>query len=314
MIAYDRLSQIIPADQALAAKALATSLQNISGVTNMTLPVLANTITNLQTTNNLPLLSELTTPGSPPVSANVANVFISQAGGSGDNGTVLLNDMLGTAAGIVHTQALSNTVTTFDSMNLVALTSTYTLMSEVVNGDYGDPITGPVIIPTGPYANTYANADVAVGTALIPGAQAEISNVVIGYPTQVTTLNQDWTAMANQLVLEQTQQANASLNFSDLVGNARNSVNGFVFGLPSYGLDTANGQTVAFLEAVADQTNLTGQSIIGSLRQAKNQQVLGAAGIQTNSVIPPDQVPPPPQANLIPATYSASQAANLVIK
>ena len=71
MIAYDRLSQIIPADQALAAKAFATSLQQISGITNMTLPVLANTIVNLQTTNNLPLISALTQA----VPTSVANYF-----------------------------------------------------------------------------------------------------------------------------------------------------------------------------------------------------------------------------------------------
>jgi len=309
MIAYDRLSQIVPADQALAAKALATSLQTIAGITNMTLPVLANTVTNLQTTNNLGLVTDLTSP----VPSNVANVFISQGGGSGDNGTVLLDDMLGTAAGIVHTSALSNTVTTFGTMNLVSLTSTYTTMSGVVNGDYGDPVTGPVIIPTGPYANTYANADVAFGNALIPGAQSEISNVIIAYPTQVSTLNQDWTAMSNQLVLEQQQQANANLIFSDLVGNSKNSVYGLVFSLPSYGLDTATGQVVSFLQAVADKNTLAGQSIIAGLRQAKNQQALSAAGVQTNSVIPSAQVPPPVQANLIPATYTSSQAANIVV-
>ena len=60
MITYDRLSQIIPPDQALAAKALATSLQRISGVKNITLPVLANTTINLQTTNNLDQISALT--------------------------------------------------------------------------------------------------------------------------------------------------------------------------------------------------------------------------------------------------------------
>jgi hypothetical protein len=310
MIAYDRLSQIVPADQALAAKALTTSLQGIAGITNITLPVLANTVINLETTNNLPEVSALTTP----VPANVANVFINLGGGTGTNGTVLLNDILGTVAGVVHTQALANTVAEFATMNLVALTSTYSTMSDVVNGIYGDPVAGPVIIPTGPYANTYANADVAFGNALIPGAQAEISNVVATFPTQVSSLNQDWTAMANQLVLEQTQQDNASLNFSDLIGNARNSVYGFVFSLPSYGLDTASGQVTALLEAVADQTTLAGGSIIAGLRQAKNQQVLSAAGIQTNSVVPPDQVPPPPQANLIPAVYSEAEATNLVIK
>ena len=90
MIAYDRLSQIIPADQALANKALAASLQQIGGITNMTLPVLANAIANLQTTSNLPLVSAQT-QAVPP---SVANVFVNSAGGTGDNNTVLIIDIL----------------------------------------------------------------------------------------------------------------------------------------------------------------------------------------------------------------------------
>lgn len=309
MIAYDRLSQIIPADQALAAKALATSLQQIAGITNMSLPVLANTVSQLQTTNNLPLVSALTQA----VPANVANVFINSAGGTGTNNTVLIIDILGTAAGTVHTQALTNTVAQFNTMNLVSLTSTYTTMANVVNGDYGDPVTGPVVILTGPYANTYTNADDAFGNALIPGAQSEISNTVAAYPTQVTTLNQDWGNMANQLVLEQNQQANANLNFSELQANSTSSIYGFIQSLPSYGADTTEGGTTQFLESVANLTDFTGQSIVASLRQTINQTVLTAAGIQTNSNIPSNPNPPPPQANLIPATYTSQQAANIVV-
>ena len=309
MIAYDRLSQIIPADQALANKALATSLQQIAGITNMTLPVLANTISNLQTTSNLPLVTAQTQA----VPANVANVFINSAGGTGNNNTVLIIDILGTAAGTVHTQALTNTVAQFSTMNLVSLTSTYQTMSNVVTGIYGNPITGPVIITTGPYANTYANATVAFSNALIPGAQSEISNIVVEYPTQVTTLNQDWTDMANQLVLEQNQQANANLNFSQLQANSNSSIYGFIQSLPQYGADTTEGGTTQFLEAVADLTDFTGESIVASLRQTQNQRVLTAAGIQTNSNVPVAPNPPPPQANLIPATYTAQQAANIVV-
>ena len=309
MIAYDRLSQIIPADQALANKALATSLQQIAGITNMTLPVLANTISNLQTTSNLPLVTAQTQA----VPANVANVFINSAGGTGNNNTVLIIDILGTAAGTVHTQALTNTVAQFSTMNLVSLTSTYQTMSNVVTGIYGNPITGPVIITTGPYANTYANATVAFSNALIPGAKSEISNIVVGYPTQVTTLNQDWIDMANQLVLEQNQQANANLIFSQLQANSNSSIYGFIQSLPQYGADTTEGGTTQFLEAVADLTDFTGESIVASLRQTQNQRVLTAAGIQTNSNVPVAPNPPPPQANLIPATYTAQQAANIVV-
>jgi hypothetical protein len=74
MIAYDRLSQIVPAEQALAAKALATSLQTIAGITNTTLPVLANTVVNLQTTNNLPLITALTQAVPSSVSDYLSNI------------------------------------------------------------------------------------------------------------------------------------------------------------------------------------------------------------------------------------------------
>ena len=309
MIAYDRLSQIIPADQALANKALATSLQQISGITNMTLPVLANAIANLQTTSNLPLVTAQT-QAVPP---NVANVFVNAAGGTGNNNTVLIIDILGTASGTVHTQALTNTVAQFSTMNLVSLTSTYQTMADVVTGIYGNPVAGPVIIPAGPYANTYANATVAFGNALIPGAQSEISTAVSAYPAQVTILNQDWTDMANQLVLEQNQQANANLNFSTLQANASSSIYGFIQSLPQYAADTTEGGTTQFLEAVADLTDFTGQSIVASLRQTQNQRALAAAGIQTNSNVPVVPSTPPPQANLIPATYSSQEAANVIV-
>lgn len=309
MIAYDRLSQIIPADQALANKALATSLQQISGITNMTLPVLANAIANLQTTSNLPLVTAQT-QAVPP---NVANVFVNTAGGTGNNNTVLIIDILGTASGTVHTQALTNTVAQFSTMNLVSLTSTYQTMADVVTGIYGNPVAGPVIIPAGPYANTYANATVAFGNALIPGAQSEISTAVSAYPAQVTILNQDWTDMANQLVLEQNQQANANLNFSTLQANASSSIYGFIQSLPQYAADTTEGGTTQFLEAAADLTDFTGQSIVASLRQTQNQRALAAAGIQTNSNVPVVPSTPPPQANLIPATYSSQEAANIIV-
>jgi hypothetical protein len=310
MIAYDRLSQIIPADQALANKALSVSLQQIGGITNMTLPRLANSIANLQTTNNLPLVNSLK-QAVPPA---VANVYISLGGGTGEHSTVLIVDILGTAAGTVHTQALTNTVAQFSTMDLTSLTSTYVTMANVVSGDYGNPSTGPVVIPSGPYANTYTDADDAFGNALIPGAQAEISNVVSAYPTQVTILNQDWVNMANQLILERTQQANASLKFSDFQPNYKTAIYGYIQSLPSYGVDTTAGGVTQFLESVADQSTFTGQSTVGALREGKNQKSLSSTGIQTNSNVPAAPNPPPPQANLSPSTYSAQDAANVVVK
>ena len=157
MIAYDRLSQIVPADQALACKALSVSLQQISGISTLRLPELAAAVTPQQTTFDLPLISALTEA----VPAAVANYFSNLAVGTGSSNSIVVCDLLGTAGGYVSGPAMINTLSNLTNVNVVSLTSTYSTMANVVDGVYGDPVTGPVIIPAGPYANTYVDAEEA---------------------------------------------------------------------------------------------------------------------------------------------------------
>lgn len=317
---YNRLQQIIPPDQALANKALAVSLAQITGINFTTLPVFAQTVKAISTTQDLPLVSALTQA----VPASVANYYINTlADGTGNNDSILITDILGTAIGWISTDALGNTVATFATMNLSYLQSIYQTMCNAVNGQYDTGNT--VLIPGGtPGAGEYTTLDLAFegepagnvtgGPGLIPVASSEISNIVVAYPTQVSTLNQDWNNMSSQLILERTLQASADLNYGNLTANQRNSMYGFIFSLPNYGLDTTVGGTAQFIEGVANLSSFTGQSVVACLREGRNQQALDLSGIYTNSGIPADAVPPPPQANLIPSTYTESEAANLVVR
>jgi hypothetical protein len=334
MIAYDRLSQIIPADQALANKALSTALQQIAGITNMTLPTLANTVVNLQTTNNLPLISALTEAVPPSVANYLANI----AGTSGN--TVVVCDVLGIAAGYQVTGAFINTVSTLANTNTTYLTTIYQTMDNVVVGSYGDPVNGPVTIPGGhPAAGTYysetsnvGNATVIVSTAadsamtgtggdvaptgpgLLPVATIEIGNIANNSSAQVATLNSYFNSMAAQVVQENTLQSRAQIDFGNLIVNNNLSVYSLIYSLPIYGQQTEQGGQAQFWEGVANQSTFTGQAVVGALREGNNQRFLGNAGITTNSAIPVDPNPPLLQADLIPSIYTAQQAANLVIK
>ena len=119
MIAYDRLSQIIPADWALANKALSVSLQQIAGIQNMTLPTLANVVVNMETTNNLPLVSALNTAVPPSVANYLKNL-------SGTNGKPFgVCDVLGIAAGYRVTGYFNNTVSALANTNVGYLTTIY---------------------------------------------------------------------------------------------------------------------------------------------------------------------------------------------
>lgn len=330
MIAYDRLSQIVPADQALAAKAIATSLQQISGVTSMTLPVLANAVVNLQTTNNLPLISALTTAVPASVSSYLSNI----AGTDGKS--VVVCDVLGIAAGYQVTDNFVNTVSTLANTNVTYLTTVYQTMNSVVGNVYGDPINGPVVIPGGqPAAGIYyatgnvgnvtaTAADSAItgtggdtpptGPGLISVAQIEIANIVTTSSAQVASLNSYFTSMATQVQQEQNLQLSSQIDFANLIANNSPTVYSLIFSLPNYGTQTEQGGLAQFWEGVANIDTFTGQAVVATLREGVNQQFLGNAGIQTNAVVPSDPNPPLLTANLIVATFSESEAANAVIK
>jgi hypothetical protein len=342
MIPYNRLSQIIPADQALANKALATALQQIAGISNMNLPTFATAVVKQETTNNLPLISALTQPVPPAVATYLANL----AGTSGTPTGVC--DVLGIAAGYNITGYFQNTVSTLANTNIAYLTTIYQTMNNVVIGTYGDPTAGPVIIPPGfPAAGTYyaditesvnpnpppANlvtvaataADsaftglssgnvISTGPGLLPVAQIEIGNISNTSSAQVATLNSYFDSMAQQVTQENTFQVKAQIDFANLIPNNAPTVYSLIYSLPTYGQETEQGGLLQFWEGVADQNTFTGQAIIATLREGQNKTYLNSAGINTNSAVPADPVPPLPVANLIPSTYTAQQAANLVAK
>jgi hypothetical protein len=99
-----------------------------------------------------------------------------------------------------------------------------------------------------------------------------------------------------------------------LQANDTSSIYSLVDNLPSYGQQTESGGPAQFWEGVADLTTFTGQAVVATLREGINRSALTRAGVQTNSVVPALPNPPLPPANLIPSTYTATQAANTVVK
>ena len=312
MITYERLSKIIPADQALACKAMSVSLQQIKNVDTLSLPQLAAAFVGTVTTRDLDQINALTTA----VPANVAAYYTSTYGtGTGTGNTLVLTDLLGAAVGVTYIDQLNNVVTTINSLGnaLSNLTTIYTRMENTVNGVYGNAVSGPVTIPAGYAAGVYANADVAFSTALIPNAVIEIGNVVTAYPTQTTSLNTEFDTMAQKVITENNNLTLATINIAGLTTDDRGPVMSFVESLPTYGLNKEENGPVWFLEQVADITTLGGQAIVGCLREGQNLAVLNNAGIGVDTSIPSTPSSPIPVANLIPATYTTSQAANLVV-
>jgi hypothetical protein len=334
MITFDRLQQIIPSDQALANKALSVALTQINGLSFIGLPAFGAAVKNLETTQSLPQLTALTQAVPPAVANTIVSLL---AVGKGVNGNIQLVDILGLAGGWIAIPNFLKTIEIFGTMDLSTLTLIYQTMAGVLDGTYNsgaDPDGYAIItIPSGlPGAGTYTpitapnpgtpppvnilvtSAATQAMAVLIGSAQAEIANLQATYPEQTTELNMLWTEMAEQVDFEQTLQTLIPIPWADLTANDRNSIYGLVYGLPDYGIDNREGGVSWLLEKMAAIGTLGGEAIIGCLREGRNQVALNNAGIYTNSKVPGEPIPPPPEAELLPSVYTESEAQNLVVK
>jgi hypothetical protein len=147
MIAYDRLSQIIPSDLALANKALYVALQQITNVTNMSLQTLAATVKAQNTNKGLPAINQQTRAVTPATKT----YLLSQLGlGTGPCGSITTMDCLGTAAGWVTAGNIAAAGTQLATMNTTTLQGGYQNVINVMSGAYDYHVPNPAYPPTLP--------------------------------------------------------------------------------------------------------------------------------------------------------------------
>jgi len=257
------------------------------------------------TLNGLPLAANTTTP----IPAAVAAYYQTNlAKGSGPNGTYLTTDFFGSAAGIPYNTDLV-TVTSIINAQLTAGTLTtlntiYSQMKNVVTDVYG---TGPVVIPSGPAAGSYATYDAAI-SALVTAADAAIGAAITAMGTATTTLNTAWTQMVQHSANEATFQTQASINYATLTAGAQLPITAFIPALAGYGKDTQTGMAAQFLESIANTANQSGQAMVGALREGRNTAGLNAAGLTPDNNVPSQPNAVPPQATLSNSEYTVAQA------
>lgn len=317
---YTQLRKIIPPDWALANKALQAGLQQVKSIFNSNLPSVALASIKLESNKGLNLINNLTGP----LPTAVTDFFKqSYTTGTGTNGTLLLVDVIGSAAGWVVngnvTAATAGISTLSSSGALNTLTNgtngVFTIMQNTIDGDYTvvipNPPDGPdtiiITIPPGlPGAGVYSSYDDAFNTGLIPAAYSLIANIVSSNSAAVSSLNSDWTNIASQLVTELTNLSKAGVVFSDLVPGI--PPNGLVGSIAQYGLDTTLGGAAWFFESISNTSTQGGQAIISTMREARNQVRLQEAGVETDIIV--SDTVAQPQATLSSGQYTASEAAS----
>jgi hypothetical protein len=324
---YSRLKQIVPADQALASKAIATALTQVDTIFNTSGPRLAVATQGLETNKGLNLINSLTAPCPADVLAYFKNTY---ATGTGPDGILLLTDVIGTPTGYIITDALSNTIAVLNTMTTAGafanltngVNGVYTVMANTIAGDYTTSSTvdpGPppvydytVTIPAGlPGAGTYgpfSSESAAISAAFVnlnANMTANVNAIVSSNSTLVDYTNTNWNEISAQINNVNVNLALSNVDFANLVPNTLPT--SLATSLTDYGLDTTEGGAAFVLESLATATQ-GGQAIVSTMREARNQERLSSAGIETNIIIS-DEVAEP-QAQLSSGQYTASEAAS----
>ena len=327
MSTYSQLRQIIPPDQALASKALQAGLQQVKNIFDTELPQLAVATEGLESNVGLEDIGNL----SGPLPANVTAYFKDTlATGTGPQGLLLLTDVIGSIAGYNITSEVSNTANILGNMttsgDFAALTNlttgVYTVMENCIAGDYTtftpgvdpDPGSYTVTIPGGlPGAGTYGpdgTANAAVGNAfnsgLNPAMVTTVGNIVAAYPTDVANTTANFNIICDQLQTQNVNLALAGVSFANLVPGLQPW--SLVYSLASTGLEVVEGGPAYVLQSIANVNTQGGQAIVSTMREARNQERLSAAGMQTDITIS-DQYPEP-RADFGTTQYTVAQATS----
>ena len=295
---YTELLKIIPADQALANRALATTLLQIKNIFVPSLPEFAAATALVETDQDLNRIQSLTEPIPPAVKTSLNDLL---ATGSGPNGTLTLFDLLGVAAGVPYANTYNSVTAGINQLQtdgqLTVLTDSasgvWAVMQNTLDGDYtiianiGPPEETVVTIPAGlPGAGSYATVDDAFVSGLIPAAANLIQGIVANNSSEANSLNSGINSITVALVNEKQNLELAQVDFGNLTPNSRSSVTSLAFNLHSIGTDVGPTGSAVFFDAIADRSNIYGQAIVAAMREGRNIETLNEVGIDLDTQIP----------------------------
>jgi len=253
------LFTILPNDIAVAADALSRTLQQVTNIKNVPIEKIAQIISNLETTQGLPLINGTNIPtDSTQTNAALALVAL----GSGPFNTYTYSDFFGCMSGLPYSWVTIKTL-----INQIQSSTLATIYGNLYTATQG----------------TNPGLDAAV-QAQIDLANAEIAAILLKNAGQSAQLNQLWSATATQLNIEQRARNNglpAAASYS-----YPTTTYGFVDNVATYAKQTQPNMAAQTVEAIADPCSTTGQSMIGLMRESRNQARLSLAGIPMNNNIP----------------------------
>lgn len=260
------LQGILPEHLAIACGAFGYSMQQVNNIKTVPIEKFAQVVANLETTKDLPDVAGTNVPVDTSETQSALELV---ALGSGPNGMYTYSDFFGCMSGLPYPwQRIQE---------LIEITQTSTLATIYAN--LYTATTGPTL-----------GLDAAI-QAQIDLANDEISRLfnTRGSDANIQELIDLWDATGTQLGLEQQARVaglpvlptprDSTLNTFPTIQYA------FVDSLPQMAPETQPHMAAQTIENISDINLISGQSMIGVLRETRNQERLGLAGIKLDNNI-----------------------------
>lgn len=268
------LDSILPADIATAAGAFSFSMQQIKNITNIPIEKFAQVVSTLETTMNLSVNGT-----SIPVDVSGTDAAITAiALGSGPYGTYTLSDFFGSMSSLPYDWTKIKTLINELETNRVGSAGNRGLY-QIYEALYNAVLANNPSTPVGE----------AAIQVLIDEANTEIQNILVNNSERAEVLNALWIITGTQLTKEQRARSRALFPVpvprDGTLTKFPESQMSFVDAIPSMASDTRPHMYAQTLEAIADLSTLGGQSIVGMLRETRNQARLSIVGIPLDNNI-----------------------------
>jgi hypothetical protein len=245
----DRLNSMLPLDIAYSCDAFSIAMLQIKNIQNMNIEKFSQVVTNIENVNGLGVNGT-----NVPVDVASATYAYDQfAKGSGPDNTYTMCDFFGSMTDLHYSwTSLEQQIQALQSSALVA----------AYNNIYS------LLIGPGPYTTLQD---------LINIANNEIDNIMTANASKASLLNATYDSFGTKLTKEKNARSLALPTLNFLTSDTTDTYL-FVTSLDNYGVDTEPCETCAVLTSIADTTLLGGNSLIASMREARNAKRLGYMG------------------------------------
>jgi len=264
----DRLNGILPADIAYACDAFSMSMRQVKNIQNIDIEKFAQVVTNLENVN------DLTVNGTniPTNTAAVKSALSKIAFGSAENGKFRTIDFFACMTNLYYPwYQLKEAITALEQLpEITELTGLIQSLYNVFNRPLG------AFSPA-----TFQNE----AQPLINQINILTTSMFNSHRDSLVPINDLYNRLGSGLTREQYVRKKAIPTGIEYTSGSTTDIYSFIASLSTYSSETEVGETAVVLENIANNTTLGGQSLIGSMREARNSQRMGLMGGELDNKI-----------------------------